>query len=264
MKGRNAEPAREDEQQDERVHGRDSGPRDADRREQCPAGDQPERPTPVGQEPEQRLHERRGGRRREQEHRRERVPEVELVGHERDQRRHAPRREIDREVPTRQRPHRAPVDPGPHASMLAIGHSAKETNSNSDPRPTLYGGDLRYSHAYSVKGNVPIRNRRVRPGTLEPRLLQGDARRMAAQSPLAVPHRTDTRRGARDRRELLVPHHREFMFGWCAGIGTGMLWALWDTPPAFIENWREGARRRRTYGKAARSTRIPRLAGTAV
>jgi hypothetical protein len=39
----------------------------------------------------------------------------------------------------------------------------------------------------------------------------------------------------------LVPHHRELVFGWCAGLGTGALWTLWDTPPSFIENWREGA-----------------------
>jgi hypothetical protein len=39
----------------------------------------------------------------------------------------------------------------------------------------------------------------------------------------------------------VVPHHRELIFGWCCGLGTGALWALWDTPPSFIENWREGA-----------------------
>lgn len=48
---------------------------------------------------------------------------------------------------------------------------------------------------------------------------------------------------------LLVPHHQEFMFGLCAGIGTGMLWALWDSPPAFIENWREGAEGEERTGK---------------
>jgi hypothetical protein len=47
----------------------------------------------------------------------------------------------------------------------------------------------------------------------------------------------------------LVPHHHEFMFGWCAGIGTGMLWALWDSPPAFIENWRQGAEGEERTGK---------------
>ena len=118
VKGRNAEPAGEDEQQHERVGRRDRRPADADGGEQRPAGDQPERPAPVGPEPEQRLHQRRRCGRGEQQERGERVAEVELVGHERDQRRHAARGEIDREMAARERPHRRPIDARSHMAML--------------------------------------------------------------------------------------------------------------------------------------------------
>ena len=132
MKGRNAEPAGEDEQQHERISGRDRRAADADRREQRAAGDQPERSAAVRPEPEQRLDERRGCGRGEQEQRRERVAEVELVGHERDQRRDASRGEIDREVATRERAHRPPIDTRPHEAMLvAAGRGRRPAMSGS-------------------------------------------------------------------------------------------------------------------------------------
>jgi hypothetical protein len=54
---RKAEPAGEHEQQHERVDGGDRRARYANRREQSSARDQPERPAPVGEEPEERLHD---------------------------------------------------------------------------------------------------------------------------------------------------------------------------------------------------------------
>ena len=75
-----------------RVARRDRRKPDADGRQREPAGNQPERARRSDQRPEQRLDERRGERHGEQQHRGERVAEVELVGEERDQRRHAARR----------------------------------------------------------------------------------------------------------------------------------------------------------------------------
>ena len=115
MEGGDAEPAREDEHENERIQGCDRGETDADGGEDRAAGNQPQRSTPVRPEAEERLNERGGHGRREEEHRRERVVEVEAVGEERDQRRHAAGREVDGEVTAGERGHRAPVDAVPHS-----------------------------------------------------------------------------------------------------------------------------------------------------
>ena len=46
------------------------------------------------------------------------------------------------------------------------------------------------------------------------------------------------------KKEPMPPHSMVLCM-----IGTGMLWALWDSPPAFIENWREGAEGEERTGK---------------
>ena len=84
------------------------------------AGDQPEGLVAVGPETEERLHDRRRERGCEQQHGRECVAQVELVGEVRDQRGDAAGREIDREMAARQRRHRSLVDRGPHTAMLTI------------------------------------------------------------------------------------------------------------------------------------------------
>jgi Nuclease-related domain len=40
---------------------------------------------------------------------------------------------------------------------------------------------------------------------------------------------------------LFAPGDKRFEIGLLLGAGAGFLYALWDSPPQFIENWREGA-----------------------
>ena len=180
MEGRDAEAAGQHEQEHERVRRRDGGETHADCRQRGPAGDQPERLVAVGPQPEERLDDRRRERRREEQHRRERVAQVELVREVRDQRRHAPGREVDREVAARQRCHRAPVDRRPHVTMLTIRLLRPGRGGASVPSAPAVDLDLAPEHE----------------------LIRDDRARVRAR-----PHRT-RRRGARPRGPVPVRARR--------------------------------------------------------
>ena len=62
---------------------------------------------------------------------------MELVGQERDQRRHAPRGEIDRKMPAGERDHRSPVDPVPHLTDTSRSHPGQSRWTTSQFLATL-------------------------------------------------------------------------------------------------------------------------------
>ena len=102
-------------------------------------GQEPDRAAPVRPEAEERLHDRAGERRREDQHGGERVREVELVVEEREQRGQGAAGEVDGAVAGRERRHRPPVDPLPHATEpirpAASDSIAPPWRSPSPPAP---------------------------------------------------------------------------------------------------------------------------------
>ena len=116
MEGRNPQTGDDHPDEHEPVGRRHRGESDSDSRKRNPAGQQPDRPAPVRPEPEERLHDRRGGGRGEHDRRGKGVRERELVDEERQQRRQRTVREIGREVAARERRHRTLVELGPHSS----------------------------------------------------------------------------------------------------------------------------------------------------
>src|SRR5205814_5942065 len=112
----NPENAGEHEAAPERRPAR--GERDPDSRRGKTAGREQDRPPPVRPEAEERLDQRRGGGRREDEGRGEGVGEREAVAEEGQERRERPVREVRPQVPGGKRRHRALVDSGSHHRTL--------------------------------------------------------------------------------------------------------------------------------------------------
>ena len=121
MVGGDAEPGDDHEQQHEPVARRGRRERDPDPGKSDPGRQQPERAAAIRPGAEERLDERRRGRRGEHHDRGERVREPEAVDHERQQRRQRAVREVGRAVSQRERRHRPLVDLRPHRSETSCG-----------------------------------------------------------------------------------------------------------------------------------------------
>lgn len=86
----------------------------------------------------------------------------------------------------------------------------------------------------------------------------GAASGVAGAGPVGVSGRGRGVRGAAGRPVglLVVTGHRD-LAGLGVGIAVGMLWALWSSPPGYIEKWAGGALGERRTAEQLR--RLPRL-----